>query len=642
MQRLTFYMYEDGSDYILTNDSLPNPYEVDIDENTVIGVDFQAYDLKNPGKRLRNISNDFSIPATDKNLAFFAFPNNINIKIETAPDRSIYNPVLATYQLDNTIIFYKSSIRIDSISNKRINISIISNDQKNKGLNILKSLYWDKSSNANNSLAALTFAYLKATFYNDLPTVDDPYTGTFTQFHDNHIEGNVDIALGDFVSNFNPIELNFSEEIYASRGGGNFTVQGNADGDIIITTPSVYNDTVLTFYYDRLEDKNNRGYGAHFALPINYILGAIHWYYNTYLTNVDDNYQAVSFDFSEFLGDTSTTFLGKYIFCPSLIVTKLSTITPGDIMRDDICEWAFTFKSDLDATGYQFAGDPSITDKPDKTAYDFLMQICLKYNILLTETFTSENKAVIKLYDFNKINSFQNTNIVDWSKNFKGIKSFKPSITEFTKNDLIYKKVFDGGFKQIGGLSLYSNNENLTKEGTVLEVDGFYPDQYYSLNLTEYFINLSPKEAFETFVFLEMVGSTPSGTLMGGVYESYWYEDIIRVNPFRFIRDEISYDNFSEYDNMLKFPRVFEIEKWITLDEISKLDFFNQYYFDQLGASFYINKISGYNPMKSFDATTIELIEVSKKIPFNELIPNAWVDGNNEIYTDGTGDYYTY
>jgi hypothetical protein len=101
-------------------------------------------------------------------------------------------------------------------------------------------------------------------------------------------------------------------------------------------------------------------------------------------------------------------------------------------------------------------------------------------------------------------------------------------------------------------------------------------------------------------------------------------------------------DMYGIYNEIFNLPRIFTIEKWITLDEISKLDFFNQYYFEQLGASFYINKISGYNPMKSFDATTLELIEVSKKIPFNELIPNAWVDGNQEIYTDGTTDYYIY
>ena len=45
-----------------------NGYDVDIDNNTAIGVTIQSFDFKTPGVRKVNITNSFTIPATINNL----------------------------------------------------------------------------------------------------------------------------------------------------------------------------------------------------------------------------------------------------------------------------------------------------------------------------------------------------------------------------------------------------------------------------------------------------------------------------------------------------------------------------------------------------------------------------------------------
>ena len=46
----------------------------DIDEDTAIGIDLQAYDFKDPGKLKVNVSNTFSLPATAKNMRILGSP----------------------------------------------------------------------------------------------------------------------------------------------------------------------------------------------------------------------------------------------------------------------------------------------------------------------------------------------------------------------------------------------------------------------------------------------------------------------------------------------------------------------------------------------------------------------------------------
>ena len=66
-------------------------------------------------------------------------------------------------------------------------------------------------------------------------------------------------------------------------------------------------------------------------------------------------------------------------------------------------------------------------------------------------------------------------------------------------------------------------------------------------------------------------------------------------------------------DSILAYPKFYEIKKWLTISDIRGFEFFKQYYISELNGSFFVNKIKGFNPDKSKDPTTIELIKVSSK-----------------------------
>jgi len=91
---------------------------------------------------------------------------------------------------------------------------------------------------------------------------------------------------------------------------------------------------------------------------------------------------------------------------------------------------------------------------------------------------------------------------------------------------------------------------------------------------------------------------------------------------------------------MIEYPKVYEIKKWLTLNDIYNLRFFRQYYVRQLNGSYFINKISGFNPDKSKEPTTIELIKISDKTPTPTFDFDYWVDGFNNKFTDGFGNYF--
>ena len=79
-------------------------------------------------------------------------------------------------------------------------------------------------------------------------------------------------------------------------------------------------------------------------------------------------------------------------------------------------------------------------------------------------------------------------------------------------------------------------------------------------------------------------------------------------------------------ESILEYPVYYEVKKWLTLYDITELEFFKKYYIRELNGCFFLNKISGFNPEKSNEPTTIELIKVSDETPYTPYV-DFWVDG---------------
>ena len=91
----------------------------DIDEDTAIGIDLQAYDFKDPGKLKVNVSNTFSLPATAKNMRILGSPGS-----PSRVDNTIYSRISVDYQVKNKMYITGGTARVESIKKGRINMFV--------------------------------------------------------------------------------------------------------------------------------------------------------------------------------------------------------------------------------------------------------------------------------------------------------------------------------------------------------------------------------------------------------------------------------------------------------------------------------------------------------------------------------------
>jgi len=104
------------------------------------------------------------------------------------------------------------------------------------------------------------------------------------------------------------------------------------------------------------------------------------------------------------------------------------------------------------------------------------------------------------------------------------------------------------------------------------------------------------------------------------------------------------YDINSEYtllNTAMQYPVYYELKKWMNATTIFNLDFFKLYYFKELGGAYFINKIKGFNPEMSRQATTLELFKISNKAPdVNVITYDYFTDGLGNIFEDGNNNEF--
>jgi len=288
------------------------------------------------------------------------------------------------------------------------------------------------------------------------------------------------------------------------------------------------------------------------------------------------------------------------------------------------------------------AGNNGKLDKEPKTLYDLFIVIAQMFNCLITFN-EIDGSIQVKFQHFDLIDSYNNVNVVDWSKNIKAITKFKPFPDGFKQNNYIRFESFSDRYNEsINELNVACANKNLEYEGTLFKLKAHVPYQNGELILY-----LNDDKIYDDFVFLQFFNNGLNSVTLkydSVVNQSYTFISAQRfyvrsIRPIFVGVDSI----YSMYQSIMSYPILFEIEKYLTVEEVRNLDFTNQYYIDQLGFSCFINKISGYNPLKSQDATKIELIVISAKIPNNVPIDNNyWVDGIGDYWVDGIGDFWSY
>jgi len=329
--------------------------------------------------------------------------------------------------------------------------------------------------------------------------------------------------------------------------------------------------------------------------------------------------------------------------------TSGSSLT-GNIFNDAIASKMVIPIRDLvlqKDTGYYFRFAPTILqvpfvysyfypftdveDKPDKTASDFVNAFINHFNLIKDE-FYIDDVYTVRFARFDDLETL--ADVVDFSSLISRVNTFKPTIEGYAQNTYIkFAEVYPGGSEYSNSKLLTVQNKNIDITTDLFEIDGYVP------NLTEsFYLDLSLIESFSTFVFIELSETTesknviflPNGTILGeSTAADMFIAKLYNLDDeYNFLNEAISY------------PKYYEVEKWLRISDLKDFEFFKQYYIRELNGSFFINKISGFNPEKSKQATTIELLKISNRTPNPSGDTFFWVDGVDDIFADGSGDYF--
>jgi hypothetical protein len=558
-----------------------NGIDVDIDERTAIGVDLQSYNIEEPGTTLINTTNTFTIPKTSNNLAVFG-----NAQDPQSLSTKIYDSSICNYWVDNEQLITNGKCRVDQIDGDRISLFIF---EKADIWDELKGVLWPDFVNS-------FIGWLKTE--KGLYSLSSPFVGTFPNF------------IAEFAGN--------TEGLLLPMTWGNLFAQPlldaqNADVERLNTI----------FLYTKFEEGDppvppevqivTESYGGHFCI-----------YAKTIFEYIEDTF--------------GVNFLTS------------GGVLPGNIWDDPIAPTMFIDSKEISINvsgtfdnftiyfqdGGQelpFLPHKDIRDKADKTLYDFVNSFMQEFNILKDELEVN-GLPVIRLARFDDLENL--AEVVDFSDRLTGKPVFKPSIPGYAQQNIIkFGTVFENGDNLLNSKTLISNNRNLDLEKTLFEIDAYVPP--VDIVGSDTFLDLSAKEAFKTFTFMVADGLTDADITV------IYFETGVIANASASLKlpKAALYSLDSEYnflDEIITYPKWYEAAKWLTLKDIKNFEFFKQYFIRELNGSFFINKISRFNPDRSKEPTRLELIRISDKTPLTPPDLNVWVDGVGIDWEDGEGD----
>lgn len=664
---------------------------VDLDDETAIGIDLQSYNIKKPGQKHINVSNSFTVPPTAKNLAIFGTPND-----PQSTSTKVYDINYCNYWVDNDQLITNSKVRVQGIQ-ERIELFIYekadfwTQTKKDSWPDfIVEFLAWMASekglpiqgSPASGSPDDFLQSYMDSSEgvvlpfflgnlynYQNIGQKSKYYFDIVRDTFDPNTLIGVDLIDSDYINNGNNLRVNieastsYDEVIWAgevatglnsdSRFSDFYTAvsDGNRvyiDSNEGIIDPDFYITAIGACIVETTSTKTQDGLGKisgnlEIINPDSYtVFGRIYLRYTTASENSLGGHFCVFaktlFEFIEYKYDVDFLTPGG--------------VLPGNIWDDPVGQALYMPIRDLavilepDNNYFKIESEffnplTSQKDKAGKTVFDFINSFMQVMNIVKDE-FANYSKHTIRLARFDDIENL--AEVIDYSDKLDAdvLPKTIPFIEDYAQvNRLKFKEVYPEGDELVNSKTLTCNNLNLDAEADILEIDAYVPSVVISHG--EAALNMMDKESFKTFTWML---SKPSTTILATV--SYWYMPGGSLSEIKYIGGVFNmpiaqlYDLNSEYnflDEVITYPRVVEVGKWLTIDDIRNFEFFKQYFIRQLNGSFFINKIKGFNP-KSKQSTTLELIKISNKTPITPPTADPWIDGVGLPWLAGDGSYW--
>ena len=561
-----------------------NGKKVDVDESTVIGVNIEGFNLSNLNNQSTTHSNTFTIPLTANNRNLIG-----NMGNPQSNSTKVYDELRTTYIVNNEKIINNALVIVKEISDR---ISLFVYEKKNIWQWLQDFSYPDFM----NDLVLWLQSYHN-TEYN-LPDFENRFTGTWDEFVLEYTTNTEGVRLGNAISSlYGTLETEKDIVVFEEQQGEG-TYQGT------------HFELYLTTVFKYIEYK----FGVNFLTQAEEgeVLGNI-WDIE-YIKNITVFAPSIALKVLDLYGDISYYFVNANV--EGLSIAEGGT-DPVPVKYLNNAKDLFFHES--------------------KTLYD-LVKGFIEINNLVIDNIIYKGEDCIRLAGFNWLDTLAET--VNLSNKTTGQIKFSPTLSGIAQNNIInFAKVYEGG-GDAGNKVLKCENKNLTSTKKYMTVGAYYPQKSKTLNVGEA-VNLGAKKCYSEFTFLINDNSEmATREFVMGINITYT-SSLLTVQKTQ--RLELLH-NFDLLDTILTYPKVYEVEMWLSPEQVRNIKNFKLYYIAELGGTFYINSIKGYNPEKSKNPVTVELIFVNNRvatIPLKERKNlTRFTDNRGSIFVDGESNEF--
>jgi len=569
-----------------------NNTPLDIDDETAIGIDYQAYDFKKAGDIKVNVSNTFTVPATSKNLKIFGFAGRAYSLSAVE-----YEKILIDYYIRNTQFITKGVARVEKIEGGRIHL----------------------------------FVAERPAFIDEMKTTD--LTSFLSHWFDNAFTNTQFNTFFDFLSSVrlgvNGVVLpliNGNLSLYEDRLGATPEKIGYYSGTTVGGTE--YSNTIAMSVQN--DNTGTIAMGGHFFVYIDRLLKHIETYFNV--------------DLSRALSGDYNIFNDSLIEELSIPVRNILYATPSD-------KFALAFIDNIGAT-YSFLPHEDLNPYEGLTVYDFFTTTLrlLGYAI---EPMPDGKYEIIRLDLINLVNTKSDFLPGYMAEGFKDM-TYIPNIESYGVNNIIKMKPYSEGGETLGSKTIVSTNKNLDERKDLFKVDAYIPP--FLISQGDFVPDMSASDSFKNITYFKKTNTFSLCRITGRwqVLTDITLDDIFpprfswpgeleiptEDETMTLMIPEV-YTVANEYtflDNILQSPETRKVKRWVNSSMMEGFRKIAVYYVREFGAWYFVNKISNFNPDKSNEPVEFELMKMPwaryPELPNKEIIStDEWILENG-IWND--------
>lgn len=536
----------------------------DIDEDTAIGIDLQAYDFKDPGKLKVNVSNTFSLPATAKNMRILGSPGS-----PSRVDNTIYNRISVDYQVKNKIYINNGSTRVESIKKGRINMFFA---QRPGFIDRMKAVTLNQ--------------FLQQWFIHDFQNyMFADYEAMVNAYAEGHNGVILPAMLGTLADL--PDEKGRVIEYFGFDNGS-----------------GIVHEIAMRVQH---HDEGWVAHGGHFCVFIAPLFKYFEEYFGVDLNSASPAVYSLFND---------GVFKSLYIPCRNI------NVADGTRMLEFV---QFDPNSNLRPLD-------DVVPYSDLSAFDLFSETLKLLGYGVEEV--GEGFELVRLDQMGAVPIHGDILPGYMEAEFRKEMEYKPIVEGYGQQNIIKMEPADNAGEMAGARVLVSNNENSEAKKDLFTVNAYVPTFFrgWSLFLPAYFVpDMREAKSVEKLAFFRSserrVIFTVSGkyqtippevvqqfpTYIQGMIPRGTYIDTPdwQVGGYLFAPEVYSVSaEYNFLEGIINSPETYKVKRWVTSSQMENFRKIATYYVPELGGWFYVNKIKGFNPVKSKQPVEFELIKV--------------------------------